>query len=260
MNSSAYKIGSALNATLLVLSLSLPLSAQMGGGGMHGSGGNSPMENSGWMGDVPTNGQDMPGSPTEMTGNDMAMGVGMNVAPFVNNNTVYTLTRERPSEAADRTDLPYRDWVLAAFNLSGVQQWRATLNTDQLSAPAFGPDGRIFLVGRNGMRPLRTQSGLGWPTEDMENLQRSSILYIVSPGAATAVVKEVKIDGEWASPPVVATSASLYSIYLTTTAIEFERAIPGQGPMHDSDDLAAVQRFLYVFSPDGVNTAKSELK
>ena len=66
------------------------------------------------------------------------------------------------------------------------------------------------------------------------------------------VVKEVKIDREWASPPVVATSASAYSIYLTTTAIDFE-------PMHTFDDLA-VQRFLYVFSPDGVNIAKTELK
>ncbi|MEW5976380.1 MAG: hypothetical protein AB1898_11320 [Acidobacteriota bacterium] len=257
MNSSAYKIGRALNATLLALSLSLPLSAQMGSGGMHGGATNTPMDNSGPMGDVPANGQDMPGSPAEMSGNDMAM--GRNVAPFVDNNTVYTLTRERPSETADRTDLPYWDWVLAAFNLSGVQQWRVTLSTDQLSAPTFGPDGRIVLVGRNGMRAWTNQFGLGWPREDRGNLQRSSVLYIVSPGPATAAVKEVKIDGEWASPPVVATSASLYSIYLTTTPVDFELAIAGQGPMHDSDDVA-VQRFLYVFSPDGANTAKTELK
>ncbi len=257
MNFSAYKLGRTMNAALLVLSLTLPVSAQMGGGGMHGGGNNNPMGNSGSMGDGPTNGEDMPRSATEMTGNDMAM--GMNVAPFVNNNAVYTLSRERRSEGADRTDLPYWDWVLAAFNLSGVQQWKVSLNSDQLSAPAFGPDGRIFLVGRNGMRAWRNQSGLGWPTENMENLQRSSILYIVSPGAPSAVVKELKIDGEWASTPVVATSASSYSIFLTTTAIDFEHAIPGQGPMHDSDDLP-VQRFLYVFSPDGVNTAKTELK
>lgn len=68
----------------------------------------------------------------------------------------------------------------------------------------------------------------------------------------------MKIDGEWASTPVVVTSASSYSIFLTTTAIDFEHAILGQRPMHD-DDLA-VQRFLYVFSHDGVNTAKTELK
>jgi len=130
------------------------------------------------------------------------------------------------------------------------------LNRSDFPAPALGQQGNL---GRNGMRPLRNQSGLGWPIEEMENLQRSSILCIVSPGPATAVVKEVKIDGEWASTPVVATSASSYSICLTTRAIDFERAVPGQGPMHDSEDLA-VQHFLYVFSPDGVNTAESELK
>jgi hypothetical protein len=68
----------------------------------------------------------------------------------------------------------------------------------------------------------------------------------------------VKIDGEWASTPVVASSAAPYSIFLTTAVINFERVISGR-PMHDSDDLA-VQRFLYVFNPDGVNTAKTELK
>jgi hypothetical protein len=120
------------------------------------------------MGDVPGNGQDMPGSPTEMRGNDMGLGMSMNAAPFVNGSSVYTLTRERPSEAPDPTDPSGGDWVLAAFNLSGVQLWRVTLDTDQLSAPAFGPDGRILLVGHNGMRAWKNQTGLGWPTEDMD--------------------------------------------------------------------------------------------
>lgn len=122
MNFSAYKLGCAINAALLVLSLTLPVSAQMGGGGVHSGGNNNPMGNPGSMCNVPTNGQDMPRSVTEMTGNDMAM--GMNVAPFVNNNAVYTLSRERRSQGADRTELPYWDWVLAAFNPSGVQLHR----------------------------------------------------------------------------------------------------------------------------------------
>jgi outer membrane protein assembly factor BamB len=223
------------------------------GSTMHGNdrnyGGSDP------VGDGPTLGEGMmPYPDSEMEDYP----IGMNAGPFINNNTLYTFSRTRGSQTQYESQEVSFGWNLTAFNLLGTKLWTVTLSSDHLSAPAFGADGKVCLAGRNGMRSMRGLQGFFANEDNTADTRISSALYIVTPGTTSAAVKEVKIENELASSPVVAVNGSAYRIYLKTTVIDLPEWTLPQGSMHDLD-RADLQHFLYAFDSNGTLAFRTEL-
>lgn len=235
----------------LFAAISSPGWAQMGST-MHGNDRNSGGSNPAGYG--PTLGEGMmPYLDSEMEDYPM----GMNAGPFINNNTPYTFSRTRVSQTQYESQEVSFGWKLTAFNLLGAKLWTVTLSSDHLSAPVFGADGKLFLAGRNGMRSISGLHGF-FANRDNTATQISSVLYIVTPDTTPAAVKEVKIENELASSPVVAANGSPYLIYLKTTAIHLPEWTLPQGSMHDLD-RADLQQFLYAFDSNGNLAFRTEL-
>jgi hypothetical protein len=256
-----------LKATFLIgiafnLTSPRPLFAQMGGAGGTGGGMMDGMisarngRNSGRTTSAKTPFPAMSGWGTIMSSEDReGMGMGMTAGPYIHDEVLYTLSPNR-SQLEDTTvqglDLT---WDLSAYNLTGDKLWVVALESDMLSAPVFAPDGKILLTGREGMR-LSFNSGSN--SNSIPGF--SSSLFVVTPGVSAASVHEAKLDGEWASRPVVVPAGNSYTVYLTSKTVSLGDWDPLQRPMWVPPSTVQSQQFLYAFDSNGSQISKVELK
>ena len=187
------------------------------------------------------------------------MRMGMAAGPFIQGETLYTLSPNRShleSTAAQALDLT---WDLSAYDLKGDKLWVVNLESDMLSAPVFAPDGKILLTGREGMGKMM---GLSFNSGSNSNSVPgfSSSLFVVTPGASAATVHEAKLDGEWASRPVVVATGNSYTTYLTSKTVSLGDWDPLQRPGWVPPSTVQSEQFLYAFDSDGNQISKVQLK
>ncbi len=243
-----------------------PLSAQMGGSGGTGGGmmdGMMSARNGGASGrttPAKTPFLAMAGWGMMMSSEDReGMGMGMTAGPYIHNDALYTLTPNK-SRLEDSTvqglDLT---WDLSAYNLKGDKLWVVTLESDMLSSPVFAPDGKILLTGREGMGKMM---GPSFNSSNNSNNTPgfSSSLFVVTPGVSAASVHEAKLEGEWASRPVVVSAGSSYIVYLTSKTVSLSDWDPLQRPVWVPPSTIQSEQFLYAFDSNGNQISKVELK
>jgi hypothetical protein len=134
------------------------------------------------------------------------------------------------------------------------------LKSDLLLDPVFGPDGKVFLVGHDGMGNLFSRMRYNRDTNSPHtDPPLSSTLHIVSVNGATPTLKDLRFDGEWASNVSVASKGSSYWVYLSSRMMN-----SGAGGMMSgqTQDLANYQprQYLYGFDSQGNQQFKNEIK
>lgn len=250
---------------LVVGGVIVPLQAQMRdrggmmGGGASGGGSQSGGTQNGGMMDGsfgPMFGLSSPFADSGMMGTQM----GMSAAPFVNNGSIYTLIRDLNFQSGQADSVTASKWVLSAYDLDGIKQWALSLESDLLLDPVFGPDGKVFLVGHDGMGNLFSRILYSRDASSPHTSPPlSSTLHIVAVSGATPTLKDIPFDGEWASNVSVASKGNSYWVYLSTRTMN-----SGAGGMMSGSTQNPVnnqiQQFLYGFDSEGNQQFKNEIK
>jgi hypothetical protein len=261
-------IGNLILTTALLFAIGscfVPLRAQMrDSGGMMGGGASSGGSQGGttqtgsMMDNVfgPMFGLSAPFADSSMMGTQM----GMNASPFVNNGTLYTLIRDFNFQPGQVDSVTVSKWVLSAYDLNGVKLWALSLTSDLMLDPVFGPDGKIFLVGHQGMGNLFARMRYNRDTSSSHvDVPLSSTLHIITTSGVTPTLKDIQFDGEWASNVSVANKGDLYWVYLSSQTMN----LGAGGIMSGQTTNTSVnqpQQFLYGFDSQGNLQFKNEIK
>jgi hypothetical protein len=151
---------------------------------------------------------------------------------------------------------------LVAINPSdGALKWRLELTGGHVSEPVFGKDGRIFLALDDGALMARQgnrSSGNGPGGGGMMNpggapaaarSNQSKLLVITATATAATILATVTVDSDvLGSPRVVSTGSGAADYVIYVTGLE----MPSVDRMSDDrDSIAAGEKTLYAFLPDG---------
>lgn len=234
-------------ATLLALVLTTLAFAQMGGGMANGSGGpgapSTPGQNNGMhQGQTAGNGM----------GNALmrAMNMGMGGREMMDGPTVgadgtaYVIRSLAQTAAGTTTQAQPRHELVAVNVRDGSARWKLEITGGMISEPALAKDGKLFLTLADF--PVATQTGGGMMNPGGSAGTGKAKLLVISVDQASArIAATVEVESDILSTPRVAVDGNGYVVYVTG----FERGAMNNG--NDNDSIAAGEKHLYAFNPDG---------
>lgn len=234
-------------ATLLALVLTTLAFAQMGGGMGNGSGGpgapSTPGQNNG-MHQGQTAGSGM--------GNALmsAMNMGMGGREMMDGPTIgadgtaYVIRSLAQAAVGTTTQGQPRHELVAVNMRDGSARWKLEITGGMISEPALAKDGKLFLTVADF--PVATQTGGGMMNpRGSAGTGKAKLLVISVAQASARIDATVEVESDILSTPRVAVDDSGYVVYVTG----FERGAMNNGT--DNDSIAAGEKHLYAFNPDG---------
>jgi outer membrane protein assembly factor BamB len=237
--------------TMLALVVSTAAIAQMGGmgGGMMGPGApgtpGTPNQNNG-MHQGQGNGQGM----GDALMGAMNMGMGgreMMDGPTVGvDGTAYVVRSQAQNTTGTAATAQYKHELIAVNVRDGSARWKLEIAGGMISEPALAKDGKIFLTLADF--PLTAQNGNGMMNPGTSTSTGKSRLLIVSTEQnAARIAATIEVESDVLSTPKVAVDETgNYVVYVAG----FERSGMGNAG-NDSDSIAAGEKHLYAFNPDG---------
>lgn len=222
------RMGSCALTLLMASSAGL---AQMGGGMGHGDG----------MGAGPATGM----SGGMFMSGGMGMGSGMmNDVAVGPDGTAYVLRRTgqaQPGGMMQPAGMSQTQTELVAVDgRSGTEKWKASIDAEMVSEPAFAKDGRLFVTAAD---VVITQSG------STITVSRKARLLVIKPAGSGATVTSTDVESDMLSAPRIASDESV--VY--ATGFEMAGFMAG---LNDNDSVPAGQTDLYAFNMDGTRRFK----
>lgn len=156
------------------------------------------------------------------------------------------------AQAAPAGSLAGTRWRLSAVSgRDGSVRWSLDLDGVPGASPVVGTEGRIYLVLSSGLTGQET-GGMMTPTAPA-GTPKSQLVIITDSGAAGRISRRVDLDGQVTSAPVISPHTSGgYSLFVTTTL-----RIAQTGMMGASTTIVA--HSLYITDPDGLTTRRLPL-
>lgn len=243
-------------AALLALVLTTLVFAQMGGGMGNGNGG-------GMMG--PGN-PSTPSNPGQNNGmhqgqttdhgmgnalmNAMNMGMGgreMMDGPTIGADGTAYVVRGLSQSTSTTTQAQLRHELVAINVRDGSARWKLEITGGMISEPALAKDGKLFLTLADF--PTATQTGGGMMNSgNATGTGKAKLLVISSDPGSARITTTIEVESDVLSTPRVAVDETgSYIVYVTG----FERGSMGNGSVNDNDTIAAGEKHLYAFNPDG---------
>ena len=129
--------------------------------------------------------------------------------------------------------------LVAIDPVTGAEKWKAPIDAEMVSEPAFAKDGRLFVTAAD---VLTTPSGTTM-------VSRKARLLVIKPSGSGATVTSTDVESDVLSAPRIAPDESV--VYATG----FEMAGFMWNSNHD-DSVPAGQTDLYAFNVDGTRRFK----
>lgn len=242
---------------LLALMLTTLVFAQMGGGMGSGNGG-------GMMG--PGN-PGTPSNPGQNNGmhqsqandhgmgnafmNAMNMGMGgreMMDGPTVGvDGTAYVVRSLAQTATGTTTQAQLRHELVAVNVRDGSARWKLELTGGMISEPALAKDGKLFLTLADFPAATQTGGGMMNPGGNA-GTGKAKLLVISADQISARITATIEVESDVLSAPRVAVDETgSYVVYVTG----FERGSMGNSNGNDNDTIAAGEKHLYAFNPDG---------
>ena len=244
-------------AALLALMLTSLVFAQMGGGMGNGSGGG--MMGPGNPGTPSTPGQNNGMHQGQTTDHGMgnalmnAMNMGMGGREMMDGPTIgadgtaYVIRSLTESTATTTTQAQLRHELVAVNVRDGSARWKLEITGGMISEPALAKDGKLFLTLADF--PTATQTGGGMMNPgNAAGTGKAKLLVISSDPGSARITSTIEVESDVLSTPRVAVDETgSYVVYVTG----FERGSMGYSNGNDNDTIAAGEKHLYAFNPDG---------
>lgn len=246
-------IKAVLWITVLTLAVSAPALAQTPrmGGGMMGQGHQGTPSSPNVEDDMHQNQGAGHGMGDALMG-AMNMGMGgreMMDGPAVGpDGTAYVLRSVAPlapgSDAASQTQFKHE--LIAVSPRDGSARWKLEIAGGMLSDPVVAKDGRIFLTLADC--PISTAEGNGtMHCGGTTQATKSKLLIVTAEQNIARIAATAEVESDVLSSPKIATDETGdYVVYVT--GLE-RHGLNNTGS--DDDSIAAGEKHLYAFSPDG---------
>jgi outer membrane protein assembly factor BamB len=236
-------------AALLALMLTTLVFAQMGGGMGNGSGGG--MMGPGNPGTPSTPGQNNGMHQGQTTDHGMgnalmnAMNMGMGGREMMDGPTIgadgtaYVVRSIAQTTATTTTQTQLRHELVAINVRDGSARWKLEITGGMISEPALAKDDF----------PTATQTGGGMMNPgNAAGTGKAKLLVISSDPGSARITSTIEVESDVLSTPRVAVDETgSYVVYVTG----FERGSMGYSSGNDNDTIAAGEKHLYAFNPDG---------
>lgn len=231
----------------LVLILGVAALAQMGGGMMGPNNPGNPMgpgQNNGMH-----QGQGMGQGMGAAVMNAMNMGMGgreMMDGPAVGpDGTAYVVRTIPQTSTNSNQPNQLRQELMAVNARDGSARWRLEITGGMVSDPALAKDGRIFLTVSEFSMETQTGGGMMNPGN---GTGKARLLVIASDPFSARIATTIDVESDVLSTPrVAADETGNYVVYVTG----FERGARNGSNSGDNDSMAAGEKYLYAFNPDG---------
>ncbi len=231
----------------LVLILGVAALAQMGGGMMGPNNPGNPMgpgQNNGMH-----QGQGMGQGMGSAVMNAMNMGMGgreMMDGPAVGpDGTAYVVRAIPQTSTSSNQPNQLRQELMAVNARDGSARWRLEITGGMVSDPARAKDGRIFLTVSEFSMETQTGGGMMNPGS---GAGKARLLVIASDPFSARIATTIDVESDVMSTPrVAADETGNYVVYVTG----FERGARNGSNSGDNDSMAAGEKYLYAFNPDG---------
>lgn len=248
LQSSSDSIRTLMRLVTLVLILGVAALAQMGGGMMGPNNPGNPMgpgQNNGMH-----QGQGMGQGMGAAVMNAMNMGMGgreMMDGPAVGpDGTAYVVRTIPQTSTNSNQPNQLRQELMAVNARDGSARWRLEITGGMVSDPALAKDGRIFLTVSEFS--METQTGGGMMNPGGNGTGKARLLVIASDSFSARIATTIDVEADVMSTPrVAADETGNYVVYVTG----FERGARNGNNSGDNDSMAAGEKYLYAFNPDG---------
>jgi outer membrane protein assembly factor BamB len=246
LQSSSDSMRMFLRCVTLVLTFGVAALAQMGGMMGPNNPGNpmGPGQNNGMH-----QGQGMGQGMGTAVMNAMNMGMGgreMMDGPAVGPDGTAYVVRTIPQPSTNsNSPTQLRQELMAVNARDGSTRWRLEIAGGMVSDPALAKDGRIFLTVSEFSMETQTGSGMMNPGS---GAGKARLLVIASDSFSARIATTVEVESDVLSTPRVAPDETgNYVIYVTG----FERGARNGNNSSGNDSMAAGEKYLYAFNPDG---------